>query len=126
MNCGLPSFLLFCCFGVEKRGQKRPFLGGRKSPILARGHMGKTAVFNQIVLYLETPNLAQKRPFGAKLTPYKKMGPPLGPPLVKNPAAPTIPRHFVFLTRSGAKLTPLATRPNNCDKFTIIGMDTAN
>ena len=48
-------------------GQKRAFLGGPKSPILARGHMGKTADFNQIVLYLETPNLVE---YGLK-TPQK-------------------------------------------------------
>src|SRR3569833_1184 len=69
MGCLNPVFYSFL------GGQKRAFLGGPKSPILARGHMGKTAVFNQIVLYLETPNLDQNRPSGAKLTPYKKMGP---------------------------------------------------
>src|SRR3569623_1744847 len=68
--CGVwAAYFRFLIFGVEKRavfgGQKWPFLGGPKSPILARGHMGKSAVFNQIVLYLETPkwdNLTPSRP----------------------------------------------------------------
>src|SRR3569833_26362 len=78
-------------------GQKRPFFGGPKSPILARGHMGKTAVFNQIVLYLETPNLDQKGPFGAKLTPSKKGAPGIA---------------FV-----DAKLMTLATRPQGTNLY---------
>src|SRR3569623_1733839 len=80
---GLPTSN-FDVLGVEKRGQKRAILGGPKSPILARGHMGKTAVFNQIVLYLETPerdNLTPYRP--QELTPIckNKKGPPrpIGP-----------------------------------------------
>src|SRR3569833_2492549 len=54
--------------------------------------MGKTAVFNQIVLYLETPNLDQNRPFGAKLNPSNKGAPGIA---------------FV-----DAKLMTLATRPH--------------
>src|SRR3569833_2035508 len=88
-DCGLPKYLILLVFG----GQKKAFFGGQKSPILARGHMGKTAVFNQIVLYLETPNLDQKRPSGAKLTPSRKGAPGIS---------------FV-----DAKLMTLATRPLN-------------
>src|SRR3569833_2675143 len=90
---GLPSILFLLDLGGLKRGQKKAFFGGQKSPILARGHMGKTAVFNQIVLYLETPNLDQKRPSGAKLTPSRKGAPGIS---------------FV-----DAKLMTLATRPLN-------------
>ena len=60
-------------------GQKRVFFGGRKSPILARGHMGKTAVFNQIVLYLKTPLLveyASPPPSGTHPNLQKQKGPP--------------------------------------------------
>src|SRR3569833_1209753 len=91
MGCLLP---IFPVLGVEKRGQKRPFLGGPKSPILARGHMGKTADFNQIVLYLETPNLVE---YGLPTSPFRhspqfctnKKGPPRpsGPKLIVLPAA---------------------------------------
>src|SRR3569833_2269270 len=76
MGCPQSCFLLD--LGGLKRGQKMAFFGGPKSPILARGHMGKTAVFNLIVLYLETPNLEHLtpfRPFGAKLTPSNKGAP---------------------------------------------------
>src|SRR3569833_3793169 len=76
MGCPRSCFLLD--LGGQKRGQKRPFLGGPKSPILARGHMGKTAVFNQIVLYLEPPNLDHLPPFSAlrgKPHPIKQRGP---------------------------------------------------
>ena len=95
---GLPTSNCYSLGGGEKRavlgGQKRAFLGGPKSPILARGHMGKTAVFNQIVLYLETPkrdNLTPSRPLQA-LTPIckNKKGPPrpFGPiELIVEPAA---------------------------------------
>src|SRR3569833_4038098 len=58
--CGVwAAYFQLLFFGGRKGGQKRAFFGGPKSPILARGHMGKTAVFNQIVLYLETPNLVE-------------------------------------------------------------------
>src|SRR3569833_2763251 len=76
MGCPQSYFLLD--LGGLKRGQKTAFFGGQKSPILARGHMGKTAVFNQIVLYLETPNLAHLTPFLAlrgKPHPIKQRGP---------------------------------------------------
>src|SRR3569833_1106741 len=72
---GCPRSCFFLEFGGQKWAFFWAFLGCPKSPILARGHMGKTAVFNQIVLYLETPNLDQNRPFGAKLTPSNKGAP---------------------------------------------------
>src|SRR3569833_2219634 len=87
--------------------------------------MGKTAVFNQIVLYLETPNLDQNRPFGAKLTPSRKGAPTSGPPLVKNSAAPSIPRHFEFLTRSGADLKSLEIVDSSPIPI-VLGRDSAN
>src|SRR3569833_51767 len=75
MGCPQSYFLLD--LGGVKRGQKTAFFGGPKSPILARGHMGNTAVFNQIVLYLETlkwDNLRPSRPLQA-LTPSNKGAP---------------------------------------------------
>src|SRR3569623_152505 len=75
MGCLNSNISFYSNCGSKKGVKNSPFSGGSKSPILARGHMGKTAVFNQIVLYLETPNLDQKRPFGAKLTPSKKGAP---------------------------------------------------
>src|SRR3569833_3106965 len=59
-------------------GQKRPFFGGPKTPIMARGHMGKAADFNQIVLYLETPkrdNLTPSSALRGKTHPIKQSGP---------------------------------------------------
>src|SRR3569833_1814555 len=78
--CGLPKYQFFLVLGCEKRAYFWAFFEGTKSPILARGHMGKTAVFNQIVLYLETPkrdNMTPSRPLQA-LTPIcqNKKGPP--------------------------------------------------
>src|SRR3569833_3067573 len=74
--CGLPKYQFFLVLGGEKRAYFWAFFEGSKSPNLARGHMGKAAVFNQIVLYLETPNLGKNPPFlPHALTPSNKGAP---------------------------------------------------
>src|SRR3569833_303510 len=76
---GLPKYLLFFFieFGGSKKGAKKALFRGPKSPILARGHMGKTAVFNQIVLYLETPKRDNLTPSAPSCThPSQTRGPP--------------------------------------------------
>src|SRR3569623_1240707 len=60
---------------------------------LLSGRGRNSAFFNQIVLYLETPNLVEYGPYGAKLTPSRKGAPGIA---------------FV-----DAKLIPLATRPQH-------------
>src|SRR3569833_2921791 len=83
MGCLNTDFYLFL------RGQKRAFFGGSKSPILARGHMGKPAVFNQIDLYLEPPKRGKNPSFRASYSPHKN-GAPRSWSTLKFPLSPLL------------------------------------
>ena len=65
----------FFCFGGSKNADFGAVKSMQKMGILPSGRGRNSAFFNQIVLYLETPNLVEYGPSGANLTPSNKGAP---------------------------------------------------